>query len=654
MPKLSHVAAGLLCAASLAGAPASAQVDVSTFTKPDSFTDIEISPTGEFYAATVPLGDRTGLVVLRRADNAVTARFALGKDTHIDDFEWVADDRLLLGMAEAFGSDDEPSPTGEIYVVDADGKNIKNLVGFRVEGNGAGTRIQGRTQEDVAAYLIDTLPDDPNTVLIEVWPFHDDPYTRVETLDVRTGRRRPVTRAPVQRAEFTVDHARQVRFARGIGADNASMLYHRSGDDAEWQLVNDQSKTGRVEHPIGFAADNRTAYLLVEDRQGTDKVVAFDTQSGGRRPLLQHEKVDPFTILYTLGEQDIPVGAQFIGDKVEQQFFDDASAEARLYKMLQAAFAGQAVYVTSTTRDGKLALVQVTSGTNPGDFYLFDVATKKAGYLLSRREWIDPEQMGEVRPVSFKARDGLPLHGYLTLPPGSDGKDLPLVVNPHGGPFGVFDTPHFDEEAQMLARAGYAVLKVNFRGSGNYGRAFHEAGAKQWGKAMQDDLTDATRWAAEQGIADPKRICLYGGSYGAYASLMGVAREPDLYRCAVGYVGVYDLDMMVREDSGDSRAGSVFARQWVGEAGSLADVSPNRLADRITVPVFLAAGGEDRVAPVAHTKRMEKALRKAGVPVETLYYPNEGHGFYTEEHRAEYYGKLLAFLARHIGGAAPK
>lgn len=654
MPKLSLAATSLLFAASLAVAPASAQVDVSTFTKLDSFTDIEISPTGEFYAATVPLGDRTGLVVLRRADNAVTARFALGKDTHIDDFEWVGDDRLLLGMAEAFGSDDEPSPTGEIYAVDADGKNIKNLVGFRVEGNGAGTRIQGRTQEDVAAYLIDTLPDDPNTVLIEVWPFHDDPYTRVETLDVRTGRRRPVTRAPVQRAEFTVDHARQVRFARGLGAENASMLYHRAGDDAEWQLVNDQSKSGRVEHPIGFAADNRTAYLLVEDRQGTDKVVAFDTQSGGRRPLLQHEKVDPFTILYTLGEQDIPVGAQFIGDRVEQQFFDDASAEARLYKMLQAAFAGQAVYVTSTTRDGKLALVQVTSGTNPGDFYLFDVATKKASYLLSRREWIDPEQMGEVRPVSFKARDGLPLHGYLTLPPGSDGKNLPLVVNPHGGPFGVFDTPHFDEEAQMLARAGYAVLKVNFRGSGNYGRAFHEAGAKQWGKAMQDDLTDATRWAAEQGFADPKRVCLYGGSYGAYASLMGVAREPGLYRCAVGYVGVYDLDMMVREDSGDSRAGSVFARQWVGEAGSLADVSPNRLADRITVPVFLAAGGEDRVAPVEHTKRMEKALRKAGVPVEALYYPNEGHGFYTEEHRAEYYGKLLAFLARHIGGAAPK
>lgn len=653
MPKLSLVATWLLFAASLAGAPASAQVDVSTFTKLDSFTNIEISPTGEFYAATVPLGDRTGLVVLRRADNSVSARFALGKDTHISDFSWVSDDRLVLGMAEAFGSDDEPSPTGEIYAVDADGKNIKNLVGFRAEGSGPGTRIQGRSQENVSAYVIDTIPDDPHTVLIEVWPFHDDPYTRVETLDVRTGRRRPVTRAPVQRAEFTVDHAQQVRFARGLGAQNASMLYHRTGDGAEWQLVNDQSKSGRVEHPIGFAADNRTAYLLVEDRQGTDKVVAFDTQTGGRRPLLQHEKVDPFTILYTLGDREIPVGAQFIGDKVEQQFFDDASAEARLYKMLQAAFAGQAVYVTSTTKDGKLALVQVTSGTNPGDFYLFDVATKKANYLLSRREWIDPEQMGEVRPVSFKARDGLPLHGYLTLPPGSDGKNLPLVVNPHGGPFGVFDTPHFDAEAQMLAKAGYAVLKLNFRGSGNYGRAFHEAGAKQWGKAMQDDLTDATRWVAQEGIADPKRICIYGGSYGAYASLMGVAREPGLYRCAVGYVGVYDLDMMVREDSGDSRAGSVFVRQWVGEAGSLAEVSPNRLADRITVPVFLAAGGEDRVAPVEHTKRMEKALRKAGVPVETLYYPNEGHGFYTEEHRAEYYGKLLAFLARHIGGAAP-
>ena len=649
-----RLAAWLLAACLLAAGPALAQVDLAGFTKLDSFSDIKLSPTGEYYAATVPLGDRTGLVVMRRDGNDVTAQFALGKDTHIEDFEWVNDTRLLLSMAENFGMDDTPSATGEIFGVDADGKNVELLVGYRAVGSGPGSRIQTRTQESVAAYLLDALPDEEHDVLIEVWPFHDDPYTRVEIMDVRNGKRRPVARSPVQRGNFTVDHAREVRFVRGYGQDNASMLYHRKGEGDEWALINNEKETGRVDIPVGFSADNQVAYLRSDSRKAPDAIVAFDTRTGERRPLLQHEVVDPYVVLYSLGDRGIPVGAQYLGGKVEQRFFDPASPEAKLYTMLQAAFPGQAVYVTSTTRDGKLALVQVTAGNNPGDFYLFDVPNRKASYLLSRREWIDPAAMATVKPVSLKARDGLALHGFLTLPRGSDGKNLPSVVYVHGGPFGVFDRLAFDTEAQMLAKAGYAVLQVNYRGSGNYGRGFQEAGAQQWGKAMQDDVTDATRWLVEQGVADPKRICIYGGSYGAYAALMGVAREPDLYACAAGTVGVYDLDLMVREDKGDSRYMANFSSQWVGEAGSLAGVSPTRLADRIKDPVFLAAGGEDRVAPVEHTELMEKALRKAGVPVETLYFKNEGHGFYKEEHRAEYYGKLLDFFSRHLGGQKAK
>ena len=649
-----RLATWLLAACLLAAGPALAQVDLAGFTKLDSFSDIKLSPTGEYYAATVPLGDRTGLVVMRRDGNDVTAQFALGKDTHIEDFEWVNDTRLLLSMAENFGMDDTPSATGEIFGVDADGKNVELLVGYRAVGSGPGSRIQTRTQESVAAYLLDALPDEEHDVLIEVWPFHDDPYTRVEIMDVRNGKRRPVTRSPVQRGNFTVDHAREVRFVRGYGQDNASMLYHRKGEGDEWALINNEKETGRVDIPVGFSADNQVAYLRSDSRKAPDAIVAFDTRTGERRPLLQHEVVDPYVVLYSLGDRGIPVGAQYLGGKVEQRFFDPASPEAKLYTMLQAAFPGQAVYVTSTTRDGKLALVQVTAGNNPGDFYLFDVTNRKAGYLLSRRQWIDPETMGGVRPVTLKARDGLDLHGFLTLPPGSGGKNLPAVVYVHGGPYGAFDQLGFDTEAQLLARAGYAVLQVNFRGSGNYGRGFQEAGAQQWGKAMQDDVTDATRWAIEQGIADPERICIYGGSYGAYAAMMGAAREPDLYACAAGYVGVYDLDLMVRQDKRDSRFMSNFTSQWIGEAGSLSAVSPTRLADRIKAPVFLAAGGEDRVAPVEHTELMESALRKAGVPVESLVYKNEGHGFYKEEHRTEYYRRLLGFLSRHIGGQQAK
>ena len=276
---------------------------------------------------------------------------------------------------------------------------------------------------------------------------------------------------------------------------------------------------------------------------------------------------------------------------------------------------------------------------------------RKADHLISRSDWIDVDRSASVKPIALKARDGLPLHGFLTLPAGSNGRNLPMVVMPHGGPFDIFDSGQYDRETQMLAAAGYAVLQVNFRGSGNYGRAHTQAGAQQWGAAMQDDVTDATRWAISEGIADARRICIYGASYGAYSAMMGAAREPGLYQCAAGYVGVYDLPMMyTRGDIQDRGSGVTYLREWLGDPAKLGAVSPVNLAERIKVPVFLAAGGEDKRAPIQHTERMEAALKRTGTPVESLYYKTEGHGFYTEAHRSEYYDKLLAFLARSLGG----
>jgi dipeptidyl aminopeptidase/acylaminoacyl peptidase len=309
------------------------------------------------------------------------------------------------------------------------------------------------------------------------------------------------------------------------------------------------------------------------------------------------------------------------------------------------------VVVTSTTDDGKTALVHTYSDRDPGSFYLFDTQTKKASYLLSRRSWIDPEKMAPMKPVELKARDGVAMRGYLTVPAGKEARNLPMVIYPHGGPFGIYDTWGFENDPQILAAAGYAVLQVNYRGSGNYGRNFNQSGAHQWGQTMQDDLTDATRWAIDQGIADRGRICIYGASYGAYASLMGVAKEPDLYRCAAGYVGVYDLVAMTAQDNRGSQRMKTWTSEWLGQGEALASVSPNRLVSRIKVPVFLAAGGEDEIAPIAQSEKMERALKQAGIPVETLYYTTEGHGFYKVEHQREYYTKLLAFLARHLGGA---
>ncbi|KOQ71130.1 alpha/beta hydrolase family protein [Stenotrophomonas maltophilia] len=624
-------------------------VDLTQFLRQETFTDIKISPGGEYVAATVPMEDSTAIAVMRLADKQLVGSFRPPQKNHAYEFDWVSNERLLIGLAEKWGALDKPNPTGELYAIDANGNRGELLVGYRVESKGPGTRIQPKKVEAVAAFLADDLPGDERNVLVTVWPFAEDPFTRVERMDVVSGRRVRMASSPVRRGEFTTDGQGEVRFVHGSGSDNVNKLYYRERSGDSWKMINDEAVSTRIETAIGFSADGSLAYLQAEQAQGPDAIVSWNPQTGERAVVLRDEVVDPYRIIRQPGTH-VPVGALYMGDTPRTRFFDEKSPEARLYRSLEAAFGGP-VYITSSTRDGRVVLVETWSGTNPGDFYVYDTEARKAEHLISRSDWIDIDRSATVRPVALKARDGLPLHGFLTVPSGSDGRNLPMVVMPHGGPFHVFDNGQYDRQTQILAAAGYAVLQVNFRGSGNYGRAHAQAGAQQWGAAMQDDVTDATRWAIAQGIADARRICIYGASYGAYAAMMGAAREQGLYQCAAGYVGVYDLPLMfARGDVQERDSGVTFLREWLGDPAKLGAVSPVNLATQIKVPVFLAAGGEDKRAPIQHTERMEAALKRAGTPVESLYYKTEGHGFYTLAHRTEYYDKLLAFLSRSLGG----
>lgn len=629
---------------------AQAQVDLGPFVEDDGVRDIKISPTGEFYAATLPLGERSAVAVMRRSDRTIVGSHQLPRNTHIADFWWVGDQRLMFGLAERFGARDFPSPTGELFAMNVDGSRPQLLVGYRVRESSLGTNIRSSAKEEfVHAWPIDLLPEDPRNVLVAVSPFSKDPLTRVDRMDVQTGRRTTIATAPVYRGQFLADHAGEIRFAVGARGDNISRLYYREQRGADWQLINDERESGRVEVPIGFSEDDTVAYLQVSQPSGPDAVIAWTIASGERRELARDAAVDPELIMRP--GTVAAVGVRYLGAPPRTAFFDETGEDAKRMRMLEAAFPGQVVRVASATRDAATQMLLVTSDTDPGSFYTFDVAGKQADFVLPRRARIDPARMATMQPVSLQARDGLPLHGYLTRPAGAGDAPLPLVVMPHGGPYGIFDDWAFEPDAQVLAQAGYAVLQVNFRGSGNYGRAFRHAGAREWGGTMQDDLTDATRWAVAQGHADAERICIYGASYGGYAALMGVAREPDLYRCAVGYVGVYDLPLMRTQDRRGGTSMRTWLDEWIGtDTAQLSARSPTRLADRIQTPVLLVAGGEDEIAPVEHTRRMERALRAAGVPVDTLYVANEGHGFYKPENRRAFYTRLLAFLAGHLGG----
>ncbi|MBB1061300.1 S9 family peptidase [Lysobacter spongiae] len=622
--------------------------DLDAFLQRDAFGTIKVSPDGRHYAATMPMGDRTGMVIIDRKERSFVSKATGGVGSAVADFWWIDDARVVIAMAETEGSEAMPYVTGDLFVFDVDGNKARNIFGRQVDP-GMTDRYGPATQRRDMATLIDPLVDAPGEVLVAVAPLNSTPHTRVERLHMQSRQTRVIATAPVSRAHFTVDAGAHVRFAEGADERNYRKLFYRVDDDADWQLVNDETSSGQVVSAIGLSAAGDVAYLRVQQGSGPDAIEVLDVATLERKPLLRDAHVDPYAVLYDRDGRT-PIGVQYMDEGVRNRFFDEASPMARTYRALEKSMPGSAIDFTSFSRDGNLGVLRVRSDRVRGDYALFDMAARRADGIFRSHEWLSPDDLPRTARIELRARDGVALQGYLTRPPAWTSGAMPMVIVPHGGPFGVFDEWTYDAETQLLAAAGYAVLRVNFRGSGNFGRAFRQLGAREWGGTMQDDLTDATRWAIDEGVADPARVCIYGASYGGYAALMGVARDPGLYRCAAGYVGVYDLEAKHASNSRYADWARHWSNDWMGSRSSLEARSPVTLAGSIKVPVFLAAGGADPVAPLSHSRQMERALRRADVPVQTLYYDSEGHGFVDDAHRREFYARLLDFLADHIGG----
>lgn len=630
------------------------QYEVADFIRDDRFVNIKISPKGTYAAATVPRGDKTLLIVIKPGQNEPYGLVNFREsNTHVVDFWWVNDERILFTVGEKAGGLERPVSFGEIWGTNADGGKQGLVAGARAsrDAGRAGGRARGA---QVALQMLDSLINDDDNVLVSTTPPSAGgiPYTSVERMNAYTGVRQAITRAPARGASFTTDQKGQIRFAQGLNREFKSVLYYRANDKADWELINDESVSGVIVQALDFTDDNKFAYLQSQEKTGPDSLMEFEVETKKMVRIARDDLVDPAGLIYAVGKP-YPIGVMFMDGKPRFEYFNEKSRDAQIHKSLQDGFGGEFVSGGTFTQDGKQALLLVSSDKNPGEIFLYNTDTGKATRLMNRADWLDRKRLGEVRPIIFTSRDGRKMEAFLTLPPGSNGKNLPMIINPHGGPFGPKDEWGFDLEPQMMAAHGYAVLQVNFRGSGGYGREFMESGYKQWGGTMQDDLTDATQWAIKEGVADAKRICIYGGSYGGYASLMGVAKEPDMYQCAVGYVGVYDMRMLWGQgDISQSSFGKDFLSYAVGK-DQLDTASPTKQVARIKVPVFLAAGGADVRAPQEHSEAMEKALRGAGKYVENLYYPTEGHGFAKEENSREYYARLFTFFNRYIGGRAP-
>jgi dienelactone hydrolase len=628
------LAALALAAAAVAGpATTGSPPSLDALLRRPQYERVEISPDGALLAIAYHNDRGTAVTVVTRSGHVPVAAIDPGARGEISGLAWLGAQQLLISANRSVGPYSVPIVQPALYLLNIHEKHPKIL----------------------PASFIGTIDGDTSHILVrfcETFEHGDCVYeVRLVDIDHLNRHGRTLALAPMADSSFLVDHAGMVRFAWGWDDTDRSRLYVR-GADAKWTLLNDSDASHVDVVPLGISRDNRTAFLQAQQPDGPDAIESYDFATGKRTQLLRDAVSDPIATIYSLDQRE-PIGAWFGPGRPQARYWNPASPDAKWHRALAKAFPDSNAVVGSATDDGSILVIYTYSDRDEGSFYLLDRTTHKAQLLFHARPWLDPARMASTTPFSMRARDGLPLHGFVTLPPTAT-RPAPMVVIVHGGPYRIRDAWAFDAETQLLASRGYAVLRVNFRGSGGFGRRFVERGYRQWGASMQDDVTDATRWAIAQGLADPRRICIYGASYGGYAALMGAAREPTLYRCAIGLAGAYDLNRLYRwGDIHRDDYGMNYLHRVLGhDQAELAARSPATLAAKITIPVLLAHGALDARVPAKYAHEMRKAMKKAGHPVQYVEYPWEGHGLDNPEHQRDFYTRVLRFLAANLRAPA--
>lgn len=627
-------------------------IPLETFVKFSQFQGLVISPTGEYMAASSTNSENiysVNIFDIKQMKPISSIEFTLGQLP--GQVTWLNDTRVGIRVNLKIGALDQPVGTRLYYAMDADGTNKDVLWGMPPDGRG-----RGAAKHLTYMTFLDLLPENPRKVLIAASGGSNrggmssiSSYTDAYEMDVYTGKTKKIATAPLRGAGLLADHNKNIRFAVGVDEEDDYKIksFYRDDNDSDWKLSGTYDAKEGTLFPIAFTKDNQSVYARSSIDDSTNGLVKLALGSDDIELLYRNDIVDYDSEIWD--HNDNLVGVTISPDRTKHITLAENDM-ATWINQLQQVFPKNTVRITSQTKDAAKLIVNVSSASDPGAYYLFDTKSKQLQFLLNSSPWVDASKMARVEPFVIKARDGMELRGYLTLPKG-EAKNLPLIVHPHGGPHGPRDFWTFTPDAQMLASRGYAVLQLNFRGSGGYGREFMYSGYKKWGREMQDDLTDATNWAVQQGIANKDRMCIYGASYGGYASLMGVVKEPDLYKCAIGYVGVYSLPMMYEEgDIPANESGIEFLKDALGEdQADLQARSPSYNVDKIKAALFIVQGGKDVRVPIEQMYSLTNALDKRGYPYELMVKEKEGHGFYKEEHRLELYQRMLKFLDKHIG-----
>ncbi len=590
-------------------------------------TSPHISPDGQRMAFLAPVNDVLNVWVgaVDGNDNEPVT-----KDTErgIRFYFWAADNKHILYIQDVGGNENF-----RVYATNLDTKETRDLTPF----------------ENVQAQIIDRDKHFPNELLVglnkENPQVHD-----VYHLDLTSGELTLVAKNPGNFAGWVVDTQFKVRGALAATPDGGTELLVRDSEQGEWRKIVTWGPDDALNSsPVGFTSDGQSLYLEDSRNANAGRLVTLNLTTGDLTVIAEDKQYDVGGVMIDPDTYEVQAVA-FNKDRLEWTILDDSIRIDfdRIREIHQGDF-----FITSRDDADKTWIVAFTVDNGPVPFYVYDRKGQSAKFLFDNHPELSKYTLAHTEPVTFTARDGLTVHGYLTLPVGENQKNLPMVLDVHGGPW-ARDTWGYNPEAQWFANRGYACLQVNYRGSTGYGKDFLNASNKEWGAKMHDDLVDAVNWAIEQGIADPKKIAIYGGSYGGYAALVGATFTPDLFCCAVDIVGPSNLITLIRSIP---PYWSTFLAQFHNRVGNpdteeefLKSRSPLFKVDQIKIPLLIAQGANDPRVKQAESEQIVEAMKSKGINYEYMLFPDEGHGFAKPENRLKFYAAAEKFLAQHLGG----
>jgi len=624
-------------------------IPVEHFAKKSEFKTFQISPDGKHVAYTFEDGNQVKMGTMNIQKKKGIHVFSVGDERQVSTFRWLNNERLMFVTENITGWLDGAEKDPEAYFVNIDGKKRKPLK---------------------SAYRILSDLEDNNDEILVAKPSRADGI-KLYRLNIYTlkenylgGEPNPIGGMHSTIFGISIDNNDEPRIAFEYDPeelknyDDGVVYIHIRKPGGEWQnlKVNNQRDDQPDFGNLGFSKDNNRFYFLSnfdDPKKGINGLHVYDFNTNEISLLYRHPDTDIIGGLYD--PEGILFGVRYEAGYPDYHYLENEASqtEVKFHKSLRSSFPNSAIILGEYTQDKSMTTLVVYSDKNPGDYYIFDRANTKVNYLASSMPHIKPEQMARVEPFKMTARDGLSMYGQITIPNGAELKNLPLVVYPHGGPYGPRDRWGWDNRAQLLASRGYLVLQINFRGSGGYGIDFQEAGYGLWGTVMQDDITDATQWAIDKGYADKDRICIHGVSYGGYASLQAVVREPDLYQCSIPDAGTYELTYHMK--STDMFKGNNKRREWFFERMLGPDFeaisesrSPVYSLDKLKADLLIVHGSEDVRVTIGNAEILEEKLEEKNIPYEKIY-KKDGHGFQKVPYRVELYQKMLKFLDKHIG-----